>query len=330
MKNVTNINQIIGTRIKEERKLKGLKQKDLEDYIEVDHATFSKIENAKPGRYFSIKQIKKISEILNVSVDYLIGNTDSKEIDNLEISRALKINDNTINILKSLNEDYEGIANDFFRKSPYEIWELLNASNLVKEIYNKTNSTIEFIDKCILELNCLEDYYPIIRKYIEPKGEIERKVIKTDFDEKDSGREYQLSQLLYYYKTMIRPGIVHNFSTEADIEEVLKHLTYDYSSTETDYMKRLQIYLSEIKKLYSIMKDKHETILDTITNISNLELKNSISDIEGCIKQQRVMHLRQIDELRKELDLNKEKLKRINIVIIYETTQKIGNSMQIE
>lgn len=67
------INEIIkiGGRIKKLRKEKGLTQKEMADLCEIPYSTYSNYENdnREPG----IEQLEKISSVLNITLDDLIG-----------------------------------------------------------------------------------------------------------------------------------------------------------------------------------------------------------------------------------------------------------------
>lgn len=68
---------MLGERIKESRKLKNITQKDLASALSVTKSAVSLWE--KGTREPDISTLRKIAEILEVSVDYLIGKTDEEE-----------------------------------------------------------------------------------------------------------------------------------------------------------------------------------------------------------------------------------------------------------
>ena len=77
-------NKEFGKRLKKIRKKRGMTQFDFGKFCGVDETTISKYEN---GAFIpTTKTLIKLSEILSVSCDYLLGVSDSKEI--------LKLNDN--------------------------------------------------------------------------------------------------------------------------------------------------------------------------------------------------------------------------------------------
>lgn len=84
-----------GDRIKQLREEKEVKQKDLANYLQITTPTLSNYELNKsiPG---DLETLIKIANYFNVSVDYLIGNTNTKykeltkqEIENLNRYREL-------------------------------------------------------------------------------------------------------------------------------------------------------------------------------------------------------------------------------------------------
>lgn len=331
MEDVANINRILGKRLKEERKANNLKQKDIEQHIKIEHGTLSKIENLKSGRYISVKQLKQLSELLNVSADYLIGNVDSKEIENLEISRALGVDDNSVNLMRKLDKQYKNVINYFFEKSPFEIWELLSCSNIMKEMYNKFNSLIEYLDKCILNLKCIKDYYPVIKEFIEPEDDYERRCIKGEFEEESQEEKDQLSQLLYYYRALVMPLLSETkIRLNQDMVDIFNHITYKYTKDDLNRIEKLVLILKDIENLYLSAKNKYKTIFDTVNNLYDFHLEQSIKNIPVCIEKQKYIHSREIYDLRNEVIKNKEKIKKVNVILSFEVTQKISSFMDIK
>ena len=68
-----NDNFTIGSRIRNLRNLRDLKQKQLAEKFSFSVNTWSQYESSK--RNPSIETLKKISEYFNVSIDYLVGST---------------------------------------------------------------------------------------------------------------------------------------------------------------------------------------------------------------------------------------------------------------
>ncbi|SCJ52740.1 HTH-type transcriptional regulator sinR [uncultured Eubacterium sp.] len=62
--------ETIGERVKRLRKNKGLQQKDLAELMNINRLTITKIENGNHQGSFEL--IKKLSETLEVSADYLL------------------------------------------------------------------------------------------------------------------------------------------------------------------------------------------------------------------------------------------------------------------
>ena len=65
--------KVIGQRIKEARKLKGLSQDKLSEEIDVSPAYISRIERGTSE--VSLKRLVQIAKALNCSVEYLVGGT---------------------------------------------------------------------------------------------------------------------------------------------------------------------------------------------------------------------------------------------------------------
>lgn len=72
-------------KIKELLEKKGLKQKDLTDFLGLSKNAFTNWNNGNNNSY--IKHLPKIAEFLGVSVDYLVGN--EEQSDNEKLSFAL-------------------------------------------------------------------------------------------------------------------------------------------------------------------------------------------------------------------------------------------------
>ncbi len=66
--------EIIGRRIKQLRIAKNLKVKELAEMLGITQPALSKVETGKRG--ISIEVARKLSDIFNVSIDYILGNTD--------------------------------------------------------------------------------------------------------------------------------------------------------------------------------------------------------------------------------------------------------------
>lgn len=88
----------IGTRIKQLRKEKGLKQKDLADRTQIPYSTFANYENNK--REPSQEQIKKIAVALGVSEYELLG------ISTEQLLQPLKDEATLLSYLSSIGIEY--------------------------------------------------------------------------------------------------------------------------------------------------------------------------------------------------------------------------------
>ncbi|MDO4338055.1 MAG: helix-turn-helix transcriptional regulator [Eubacteriales bacterium] len=87
----------IGTRIKQLRKEKGLKQKEVADKAQIPYSTFANYENNK--REPSQKQIKKIADALGVSEYDLLGVPEHVDITEEKFIKACQwLEDADINI----------------------------------------------------------------------------------------------------------------------------------------------------------------------------------------------------------------------------------------
>lgn len=90
------INTILGTRIKEQRKLKGYTREALAEKLSVSTRFLADVESGQVG--VSISTLKNISVILDTPTDYLVGIT---SLDNQNLFRQ-----SAINKLEKINEKY--------------------------------------------------------------------------------------------------------------------------------------------------------------------------------------------------------------------------------
>lgn len=93
---------IIGERIQELRKKKGLTQTQLSELCDVTRAAISYYEtgtNAPP-----IHQLIKLAEIFNTSLEYLSGLNDNPNIENTEIGHLTGLSDNALALLSKLKQ----------------------------------------------------------------------------------------------------------------------------------------------------------------------------------------------------------------------------------
>lgn len=65
----------MSTRLKELREKKGYTQIKIQMMTGIDQADYSKLENGK--RHPTIEQAKRLSRVLDTSIDYIVGETDS-------------------------------------------------------------------------------------------------------------------------------------------------------------------------------------------------------------------------------------------------------------
>lgn len=104
----TNINEYIGKRIQEIRKDKGLKQEYIAGKIGVKRPNISKYETGEIA--IPLDTLKKLSEILNTSTDYLLGLTDCKTLqtDYRALCDFIGIDDTAAEILEDIKFVYGG------------------------------------------------------------------------------------------------------------------------------------------------------------------------------------------------------------------------------
>ncbi|AYD39598.1 helix-turn-helix domain-containing protein [Clostridium fermenticellae] len=131
----------IGSKIKKIRESKGLTQKQLAEKIGVTPVTITRYEN--DNRKPDFDTLEKIADYFNVSIDYLLGRTDSKEI----ISNPKK--DTSVEkISESLSDDPE-LAN---------FWNTLKEREDLKLLFKQTKDMVpNDIKKIVRIIKAIED-----------------------------------------------------------------------------------------------------------------------------------------------------------------------------
>lgn len=95
----------LGARIEAERTRLGMTQQELADKLFIKREKITRIETDIPGRNLSVQELEMLADIFNVSMDYLLGRSASKKVDNNEISKVLGLDDNAIEIFVDIKEN---------------------------------------------------------------------------------------------------------------------------------------------------------------------------------------------------------------------------------
>lgn len=105
-------------RIKELRQEKDILQSDLAKRLKVGQATIS---NWETGRYEPDQDaLREMSKIFDVSIDYILGNTDIKKPLTSEDMSGLT--EKQIKILEMMSELPEQDQDDLIQQAEYRIW----------------------------------------------------------------------------------------------------------------------------------------------------------------------------------------------------------------
>lgn len=104
--------------IKQLRKGAGMKQSELAKILNVGQSTISGWENGtfEPDQ----KTLCKIAEIFNVSIDYLVGNSDTKKPLTSEDMSGLT--DKQIKILQMMEKMTPEQQDEILRQAEYQLW----------------------------------------------------------------------------------------------------------------------------------------------------------------------------------------------------------------
>ena len=103
------INLILGSRIKECRKMKGFTREAFSEKISISPRFLANVEDGEAG--VSITTLKKIALELNVTVDYLLGIEKLDRTDLLRTDIISKINNLDDKHLEDVNKILESILN---------------------------------------------------------------------------------------------------------------------------------------------------------------------------------------------------------------------------
>lgn len=159
---------IIGKRIREQRKKKGMSQVDLSHMLRVNDSTISKYENGDAS--VPLDTLITIADIFDVSVDYLLGRSESAAIENYAIGHELGLTDETIETLKYIKQisdeyrNYIKLINAFLsdRSDTYNFFEQLFAFAIMQHLNGYINS--EQLPQIIVEN--IENH---IKKFVMPQ-----------------------------------------------------------------------------------------------------------------------------------------------------------------
>lgn len=128
-----NQNDIVVSRIKELMEYNNLNQSELSKLSGIHKATLSSY--LRKDRNISYESLKLLANALNVSTDYLKGNTDIKtdDYDIKKICEYTGLNENIITFFNQ-NQNYSKILNDIFYFEPFTV-DLLNRINEYMNFY---------------------------------------------------------------------------------------------------------------------------------------------------------------------------------------------------
>lgn len=100
---------IFSKRIKELREIKGISQKRAAEDLEISPQNLSYYEKGRDAGY---DLLMRMAKYYGVTVEYLIGATDAKRRENVNINEVTGLNDLAIDILESSKREKGGIAAD--------------------------------------------------------------------------------------------------------------------------------------------------------------------------------------------------------------------------
>ena len=92
----------LGQQIRKYRLLRGMTQNQLADLMDMDRASISRYENGSNGE-MGFKTLKQLGDILDVSVDTLLGNDD--EVDKLK-EKISMLNEENRSIIEKIADSF--------------------------------------------------------------------------------------------------------------------------------------------------------------------------------------------------------------------------------
>ncbi|WP_286315402.1 helix-turn-helix domain-containing protein [Romboutsia ilealis] len=98
-------------RLRNERELLGLKQKEFAEKLNIPPNTYNGYETGK--RTPSLDVLKQIAEALNVSTDYLLGKTDNRNIETKKEINATTIAAHRLGDIEDLPDEAIDQLNDY-------------------------------------------------------------------------------------------------------------------------------------------------------------------------------------------------------------------------
>lgn len=156
-------------RIKELRTEKELSLRDLSKVLDISYSSLGKYERGEQQPSF--ETLSKIANYFNVSIDYLLGNSDGRIISDQELYDRLGLTDEAICCLEQLSNLSK--ANEHNKKLLENVNALLSNFETLDAISDYLNSSLE------------DHQYAIVKSYVSQYGE--------DLLEKPDSKEKLLS-----------------------------------------------------------------------------------------------------------------------------------------
>lgn len=162
-----------GERIKLKRKELGLNQTELADKVGLKFSTISKYEKNEIS--IPASNLKDIANVLNVSVDYLLGNT--------SILNPKQYLENVLLKYNLTESEYTTILNDFLENSTIN-FSTLNSNNkntdrIKKAYYEIFNVYINYLESAPLDNDINIEDESTIKKYLDPIDNSFIEMLKT-------------------------------------------------------------------------------------------------------------------------------------------------------
>lgn len=93
--------ETLAARIKSSRKMRGLTQQQLADKLDIDQGFISRLERGEKG--ITIDLLNRLAKLLDVPLSYILGESDSAQLEKLPIPTGLKALEQDQALTETLN-----------------------------------------------------------------------------------------------------------------------------------------------------------------------------------------------------------------------------------
>lgn len=259
---------MLATRLVEARESKGISQKALAEIIGVQREKINYTELKIKGRKLQIEELAEIADVLNVSMDYLVGRTSNKDTTN----NSLTNNSNVI--IEEWGDNKLGIFDSMIKEFNYEFAFL--------DIL--TYSYVKYIRR-----NVLTDTIDTIKSKVEQGTNIQNKDInKIEFlKEYIQYFQYQKSEYYDYIEFLVSKHNKEFIDASNECDKIRQYNSNKNVTINFDTMLKLRKVLEQFEeKLLSMIIEgqMRKVIINMTDSIANDD--NCYNEIMKYIKSE--------------------------------------------